>query len=149
MDDNLPNMKVWLRGAHSGPWPFGTILVLRLPSVKIIENIRSIVWTFQKRGTGCYQHLPTTELDPDQETTPTRMENISSIANYRITHKKIVLKESDTKSHVKTNRVVHIGPECISPATVINTIKDSSRFFIKEPNDTPHSGSKHHSAINS
>jgi hypothetical protein len=62
---------------------------------------------------------------------PTGTENIASIANYRITHKKIVLKESETKSHVKTNRVVHIGPKCISPATVINTIRDSSQFFIK------------------
>jgi hypothetical protein len=36
-----------------------------------------------------------------------------STASYKITPKKIDLKESETKSHVKTNRVVLIGPEFI------------------------------------
>jgi len=40
-------------------------------------------------------------------------------------------------------------PRVYLPATVIYTIRDSSQFFIKEPNDTPHSGSKRHSTINS
>jgi hypothetical protein len=80
---------------------------------------------------------------------PKGMANTASTASYRITHMKMVLKESETKIHVKTSRVMHIGPECISPATVITTIRDSSRFFIKEPNDTPHSGSEHHTTINS
>jgi hypothetical protein len=34
----------------------------------------------------------------------------------------------------------------VNNRTEIN--RDSSQFLPKEPNDTPHSGSKHHSAIN-
>jgi hypothetical protein len=43
---------------------------------------------------------------------PTEMANIAFTASYKITHKKIVLKESETKSRVKTDRVMLIGPEC-------------------------------------
>jgi len=50
--------------------------------------------------------------DQDQGTTPTAMENIVSTASCEITHKKIVLSESETKNCAKTNRVMPIGPGC-------------------------------------
>jgi hypothetical protein len=43
----------------------------------------------------------------------TGIANIASTANYKTTHKKIVLKESGTRSCVKTGKVVLIGLECI------------------------------------
>jgi hypothetical protein len=55
---------------------------------------------------------PTTKIQVDQEAMPTEMANIAFTASYKITHKKIVLKESETKSRVQTDRVVLIGPEC-------------------------------------
>jgi hypothetical protein len=48
----------------------------------------------------------------DQAAMPTEMANIVFTASCKITNKKIVLKESETKSHVKTDRVVLIGPDC-------------------------------------
>jgi len=42
----------------------------------------------------------------------TGMANIVSTANCKTIHKKMVLKGSETKNHIKTDRVVLIGPEC-------------------------------------
>ncbi len=66
-----------------------------------------------RRGPSTRGPFPTTNLDPDPETMPTEMGYTVSTASCRITCKKIVSKESETKSCAKTNRVMPIGPECI------------------------------------
>ncbi len=52
----------------------------------------------------------TTETAPAQETMPTEMANIVFTANYRITPRKSVSKESVIRNHVKTDKAVPIGP---------------------------------------
>jgi hypothetical protein len=43
---------------------------------------------------------------------PTKMANTVFIANYRITPKKSVSKESVIRNYVRTDKAVPIGPEC-------------------------------------
>ncbi len=50
-------------------------------------------------------------MDQDQETMPTRMENIASTASCKIKFRRTVLRESETKNHPRTDRAVLIGPE--------------------------------------
>jgi len=55
---------------------------------------------------------PTTRATPDQEAMPTGMGNTASTANYRITPRMNVSKESERRNHAEIDKAEPIGLEC-------------------------------------
>jgi hypothetical protein len=91
-------------------------------------------------------------LDQKLEATPIGMGNTAFTARSVTTLKKNSKRESMKTNHAETNKDVSTDLTCMFPAMGIKVKeinRDSSRVFAHEPDYTPHTGSNHHSTINS
>jgi len=90
------------------------------------------------------------DTTPEAETTGTGTGSAAYNAKSRITLRKNAGRELKTINHAKTNKDEPTGLKCMWQKRVKKEInRDSSRFFIKESDDTPHPGSQRHSTVNS
>jgi hypothetical protein len=69
--------------------------------------------TKRRKQTHLKQPTKVFPLGPDQGTMPIGMESTASTANSRITHRKIVSKESAKRNRAETNKDMPIGPKCM------------------------------------